>query len=314
MTETAVAPLETDDAKRNLALLKAVGLDRAAPEQRELAIAIAARYGLDLMLKHLVLIDGKPYVTRDALLHIAHRSGQFDGIETTTPEVIGDEWRCTATVWRRDMSHPFTYGGRYPVKGRNANFAPEMAIKVAESMALRRAFNVAAPVVEERWDVDLPAEPVPPRLSLAERAAAGAAAAAARASTLTTEVTVLAEPMTEEASAARLAELQATDVERGALADALLRAEEASATLATAHETYVNVEEIAEGAPAVLRHREGLDLGEFAAEARKGHVLRGQLARAMGCETGAVDEKLKAMTDLERGVLADELNLDWRTA
>ena len=77
---TAPAPKALD-----LALLKAIGLDRAAPEQRELAIHIADRYGLDLMLKHLVLIDGKPYVTRDALLHIAHRSGQFDGISTTTP-------------------------------------------------------------------------------------------------------------------------------------------------------------------------------------------------------------------------------------
>ena len=51
-----------------------MGLDRAAPEQRQLAIAIAERYGLDLMLKHLVLIEGRPYVTRDALIHIAHRS------------------------------------------------------------------------------------------------------------------------------------------------------------------------------------------------------------------------------------------------
>ena len=31
-----------------------------APEQRQLAIAIAERYGLDLMLKHLVLIEGGP--------------------------------------------------------------------------------------------------------------------------------------------------------------------------------------------------------------------------------------------------------------
>ena len=65
----------TPEARRKLALLKAVGLDRVPPEQRELALAIAKRYDLDLMLKHLVLVDGRPYVTRDALLHIAHRSG-----------------------------------------------------------------------------------------------------------------------------------------------------------------------------------------------------------------------------------------------
>lgn len=165
----ATVPAVTD--ARELALLKAVGLDRAAPEQRELAMNIAQRYELDLLLKHLVLIDGKPYVTRDALLYIAHRSGQFDGIQVTTPEVVGDEWRCTATVWRKDFTHPFVYGGRYPVKGSNVKFAPEMAIKVAESMALRRAFNVAAPVVEERWDVDVPVVPAEPPKSLAEKAA-----------------------------------------------------------------------------------------------------------------------------------------------
>jgi hypothetical protein len=163
-------------APLDLALLKAVGLDRAAPEQRELAIAIAGRYGLDLMLKHLVLIEGRPFVTRDALLHIAHRSGQFDGISVTEPTVIDGYWRCSATVYRRDMTHPFTYPGRYPTAGGNQKFAPEMAIKVAESMALRRAFNVAAPVVEERWDVDAPVEPPTPKVTLAEKAAAKAAA------------------------------------------------------------------------------------------------------------------------------------------
>jgi hypothetical protein len=175
MTESTVAVSERA-APLDLALLKAVGLDRAAPEQRELAIAIAGRYGLDLMLKHLVLIEGRPFVTRDALLHIAHRSGQFDGISVTEPTVIDGYWRCSATVYRRDMTHPFTYPGRYPTAGGNQKFAPEMAIKVAESMALRRAFNVAAPVVEERWDVDAPVEPPPPKATLAEKAAAKAAA------------------------------------------------------------------------------------------------------------------------------------------
>jgi len=161
MTDVAIRPVE-DTERRELALLKAVGLDRLAPEQRELAIHISRQYDLDLMLKHLVMIEGRPYVTRDALLFIAHRSGQFDGIEVTTPEIVGDEWRCTATVWRKDFSHPFTYGGRYPTKGGNQKFAPEMAIKVAESMALRRAFNVAAPVVEERWDLESPPEDTTP--------------------------------------------------------------------------------------------------------------------------------------------------------
>jgi hypothetical protein len=38
-------------------------------------------------------------------------------------------------------------------------------------MSLRRAFDVAAPVMEERWDVEVPIEPPAPRPTLAERAA-----------------------------------------------------------------------------------------------------------------------------------------------
>lgn len=162
----AVAP-----PPRELALLKAVGLDRLAPEQRELALHIAERYQLDLMLKHLVMIEGRPYITRDALLHVAHRSGQLDGISTTEPEIVGEFWRASCSVYRKDMTHPFTYGGRYPTKGGNQKFAPEMAIKVAEVMALRRAFDVAAPVIEERWDIEVPAEPPTPKPSLQERVA-----------------------------------------------------------------------------------------------------------------------------------------------
>lgn len=155
--DAAIATVEDDsERRRKAAILRAVGLEDVPAEQRELALAIANRYDLDLMLKHLVLIDGRPYITRDALLWVAHRSGHFDGIVTTEPEIkeypgLGQCWWAEATVWRDDMSHPFTYGGRYPVAGQNKKYGPEMAIKVAECMTLRRAFNVSAATVEERW-------------------------------------------------------------------------------------------------------------------------------------------------------------------
>lgn len=173
---TALTTTIQDDEARQTALLKAVGLDKASPEQRELAVGIANRYGLDLMLKHLVLIDGRPYITRDGLLHIAHKSGQFDGMETTDP-VLGEDgfWRSTASIFRKDMSRPFRFTGRYSNRGRNTAYAPEMAIKVGEVMALRRAFDVAAPVVEERWAEPEDGEPAAPEpASLTERIAARA--------------------------------------------------------------------------------------------------------------------------------------------
>ena len=174
MTDTALAPVQD---KRELALLKAIGFDRLAPEQRELALNISNRYGLDPLLKHIVMIEGRAYITRDGLLHVAHESGQLDGIVLESgPEIVEDFWRATVSVYRKDMSHPFRYAGRYPTKGGNQRYAPEMAVKVAEVMALRRAFDVAAPAAEERWDVEtaVPSEPAP-RPSLAERVAEKAA-------------------------------------------------------------------------------------------------------------------------------------------
>lgn len=180
-TETAI--VETDleqERKRKLALLRAIGLDRHPREVQELALAIAKRYELDLLLKHALIIEGRVYVTRDGLLHIAHRSGQFDGLETTEARIVefaglGEFWTAEATAWRKDMTHGFKYQGRYPTKGGNARFAPEMAVKVAEVMALRRAFDVAAPTAEERWDRDIPDVELEPPKTLAERAAEKAA-------------------------------------------------------------------------------------------------------------------------------------------
>ena len=162
------------EQRRQTAVLKAIGLDRVPAEQREIALAISKRYELDLMLKHLVLVDGRPYITRDGLLHVAHRSGQLDGIEVTDPVLEDNYWRARCSVYRKDMSRPFTYQGRYPLAGQNKKYAPEMAVKVAEVMALRRAFDVSAPVIEERWDRDLgPVEPPP---SIREQVAAQRAA------------------------------------------------------------------------------------------------------------------------------------------
>lgn len=175
----AVTPAQFNDA-----LIKAVGWDRVPAEQRALALHICERYDLDPMLRHVVMVEGKPYITRDGLLHVAHRSGVFDGIEVTDPVLGETHWTARATVWRKDMSRGFTYSGRYPKSGGNQRFAPEMATKVAEVMALRRAFDVSAAVIEERWDMDdAPATAPAPRpvVPLAERAAARRAEVEARA-------------------------------------------------------------------------------------------------------------------------------------
>lgn len=177
-----------DLSKRELALIRALGFDKLTPEVRELTLAIADRYDLDPMLRHLVMVEGKPFITRDGLLWVAHRSGVFDGIEVTLPEKVDRYWRCTASVWRKDMSRPTVYPGRYPAGAKNDE---EMAIKCAESMALRRAFNVAAPVLEERWAMeDAPADQPSKPKSLA-------AVARERAAAVFTDAAPAAEPAPE---------------------------------------------------------------------------------------------------------------------
>ena len=264
-SEITTAPRSLD-----VALLKAVGLDRLAPEQRQLALAIAERYDLDLLLKHLVMIEGRPYITRDGLLHVAHRSGQLDGIETTEPAVVDGFWRSTCSVYRKDMGHAFTYGGRYPTSGGNQKFAPEMAVKVGEVMALRRAFDVSAPVLEERWDVEVP------------------------------EVEPVARPTLAERAAARAAEIIAPE-----------SVGTYSATMPEAMEVLAMIGDEPEPTPAVSV---GLSVETFRDLCVHNAKSTVKIAKAIGCEPGDVGERVKAMSPVERGVLADELGIDWRGA
>jgi len=151
MSELAVAGVEVDREK----VLRSLGLDMRDPNVHA-AIAVCQRYDLDPVLKHVVVVDGNPFITRDGLLHIAHASGQLDGIVLESIGDGDDEWTAKVSVYRKDMSHPFTFPGRFPKiqKTRSGNrphpYAQEMAIKNAESHALRRAFSVAGlGVVEE---------------------------------------------------------------------------------------------------------------------------------------------------------------------
>lgn len=135
------------------AILRHLGLDPAKAETQAL-VMVCERYGLDPILKHAVLIGPTVYVSRDGLLHNAHRSGLLDGIELLEQDETPSHWTARVAVYRKDMGRPFVYPGRYPKDGSNKKYGPEMAVKVAEVMALRRAFNITVPTVEEQWDLE----------------------------------------------------------------------------------------------------------------------------------------------------------------
>lgn len=143
-----VVPINRD------AVLRAVGLNVNDPNAQALLL-VCERYGLDPLLKHMVLIQQRPYITRDGYLSVAHASKQLDGIETVEEGETQTHWWAKVAVYRKDMAHPFTYKGRYPKSGSNKSYGPEMALKCAEVAALRRAFNVTgAGAADERWDTE----------------------------------------------------------------------------------------------------------------------------------------------------------------
>lgn len=148
-------------------VLAFLGLNPSDPRSQAV-VAVAQRYDLDPLLRHVIVIPkGGVYITRDGLLHVAHRSGQLDGIVVEQEPRLsedGKEWVSRVSVYRKDMRHPFTFPGRYPVNGGNRDYAQEMSLKAAEAHALRRAFDVTGlPALDEQR----PAEPPQPSGGLA---------------------------------------------------------------------------------------------------------------------------------------------------
>ena len=154
---SAIGAFDPRDEK----VLNYLGFSPADPKARAV-VAVARRYDLDPLLKHVIVIPkGGVYITRDGLLHVAHASGQLDGIVVEQEPSLsedGSEWVARVSVWRKDMRHPFTYPGRYSARGGgNAQYAPEMALKAAEAHALRRAFDVTGlPTEDEQRPVEEP--------------------------------------------------------------------------------------------------------------------------------------------------------------
>lgn len=144
-------------------IVRYLGLNPNNPADRA-AVAVCQQYGFDPVLKHVVVIPkGGVYITRDGLLHVAHRSGQLDGIVVDQdPTLVDGEWVAKVTVYRKDMRHGFTYPGRYPASGGNKAYAPEMALKAAEAHALRRAFDVTGlPTLDEQRATAAPQQGAP---------------------------------------------------------------------------------------------------------------------------------------------------------
>jgi len=158
----ADAPLPTVAAfgpPDQVRILQIIGLDPRDPRAHAV-VAVAERYGLDPVLGHILILpkSNRPYITRDGYLHIAHRSGKFDGEEVTDGprrDRTENEWTATVAIYRKDMSRPIAFPGR---AGLSLENGPEMALARAERRSLKRAFDVTLPPVfaEDEWDDSRP--------------------------------------------------------------------------------------------------------------------------------------------------------------
>lgn len=165
-------------------------------EQMKFCMSVAKELGLNPITKEIWFIKRKskvnnqwveivePMTGRDSFLKIAHRSGQFGGIETdakieSVASLENGEWVnrnelvATCQVFRRDIEKPFIVSVNYNeyVQRSNAGditkFWKEkphtMLKKVAESQALKKAFNIHGiydeAEIRERFDTGVDAVP-----------------------------------------------------------------------------------------------------------------------------------------------------------
>lgn len=136
-------------------LLRNLIMPKATPEQLDLVLAICERYNLDPLLRHVLIVSGNLYVTRDGLRHLAWQSGEFDGygpiIESQDEK---GKWVVTVSVYRKGIHRPFS-ATAYQSESENTSSPvwrshPRlMTGKTAEVMVLRMAFGVSLSGAEE---------------------------------------------------------------------------------------------------------------------------------------------------------------------
>lgn len=146
-------------------------------------MSVAEKFNLNPILKQIFFIARKakgengqwiekiePLAGRDSFLTLAHRSGKFAGIETSTEikptaKLIQGEWEqkndlvAICKVYRSDMERPVIVEVSYSEyvqktgAGEITKFWKEkpetMLKKVAESQALRKAFDITGLYAEE---------------------------------------------------------------------------------------------------------------------------------------------------------------------
>ena len=165
--------------QKEIETIKNTVAKEANDDELRMFLHIAKTYGLDPFNKEIFFwkVDGNPTImtSRDGYLKIANRNKNFDGlisdvvrkndkfikhmnsVEHEYGTERGDIIGAYAFVYRKDRKYPtysFAPFEEYNAATRVWNSYPSaMILKVAESMALKRAFSVSGLVSREEMDM-----------------------------------------------------------------------------------------------------------------------------------------------------------------
>jgi len=167
----------TDEEKE---ILRKTAAQKANDDEFKVFLHVAETYGLDPFNKELFFWKDKKDRTtimcsRDGYLTIAARNEAFDGLVSDVVRA-NDEFKRTTTgiehqygsergnivgayalVYRKDRKYPvYVFAPYEEYNGYNSvwnRYPSAMILKVAESMALKRAFSVSGLVSQEEMDV-----------------------------------------------------------------------------------------------------------------------------------------------------------------
>lgn len=159
--------LNSTDWTKRLELVKSICAKGTDADEFKLFCYTANEYGLNPLKKEIWAVKygyspANIMVGRDGYLTIAHKSGQFNGMKTeyfsnkfdkelekpkTEHQMYNDSY-AECTVYRKDMEHPITVRAYYKEYFNDKSPVWKdkpitMICKVAESQALRKAFNVS---------------------------------------------------------------------------------------------------------------------------------------------------------------------------
>lgn len=144
-------------ATSNGEVLELLGLKADHIHSRALLL-LADRYGLDPLLKEIVVIPGRgPFVGVRGAISVALRSGLLDGLEADDTWETDSHWCVRCIVWRKDMRHPAA-----KVIGRVAkNEKKEWPLEIARARAIRAALSYAFNIHDDYGDTDDNWQPPP---------------------------------------------------------------------------------------------------------------------------------------------------------